>query len=42
MPVCTSSPAGLDEDVEPVNVAGDATVTAGAYPQTKGLPLPPE
>jgi hypothetical protein len=26
---------GLDEDVEPVMVAGDGTVTAGTYPQTK-------
>ena len=28
---------GLDEDVEPVMVAGDGTVTAGTYPQTKDL-----
>lgn len=28
---------GLDEDVEPVMVAGDGTVTAGAYPETKEL-----
>ena len=28
---------GLDEDVEPVMVAGDGTVTAGTYPQTKEL-----
>ena len=26
---------GLEEDVEPVMVAGDGTVTAGTYPQTK-------
>jgi hypothetical protein len=26
---------GLNEDVEPVMVAGDGTVTAGTYPQTK-------
>jgi hypothetical protein len=26
---------GLDEDVEPVMVAADGTVTAGTYPQTK-------
>lgn len=26
---------GLDEDVEPVMVAGDGTVTAGTYPETK-------
>lgn len=26
---------GLDEDVEPVMVVGDGTVTAGTYPQTK-------
>jgi hypothetical protein len=26
---------GLDEDVEPVMVASDGTVTAGTYPQTK-------
>ncbi|MGH3164546.1 MAG: YciI family protein [Trebonia sp.] len=26
---------GLDEDVEPVMVAGDGTVTADTYPQTK-------
>jgi hypothetical protein len=28
---------GLEEDVEPVMVAGDGTVTAGTYPQTKEL-----
>ncbi len=28
---------GLDEDVDPVMVAGDGTVTAGTYPQTKQL-----
>ncbi len=28
---------GLDEDVEPVMVAGDGTVTVGTYPQTKEL-----
>jgi hypothetical protein len=28
---------GLDEDVEPVMVAGDRTVTASTYPQTKEL-----
>jgi hypothetical protein len=28
---------GLHEDVEPVMVAGDGTVTAGTYPQTKEL-----
>ena len=28
---------GLDEDVEPVMVAGDGTVTAGTYPRTKEL-----
>jgi hypothetical protein len=28
---------GLDEDVEPVMVASDGTVTAGTYPQTKEL-----
>ena len=28
---------GLDEDVEPVLVAGDGTVTASTYPQTKEL-----
>jgi hypothetical protein len=28
---------GLDEDVEPVMVAGDGTVTASTYPQTKDL-----
>jgi hypothetical protein len=28
---------GLSEDVEPVMVAGDGTVTAGAYPQTEEL-----
>jgi hypothetical protein len=28
---------GLDEDVEPVMVAGDGTVTGGTYPQTKEL-----
>jgi hypothetical protein len=26
---------GLDEDVEPVMVAGDGAVTAGTYPETK-------
>jgi hypothetical protein len=26
---------GLDEDVKPVMVAGDGTVTAGTYPETK-------
>jgi hypothetical protein len=26
---------GLDEDVDPVMVEGDGTVTAGTYPQTK-------
>lgn len=26
---------GLDEDVEPVLVAGDGSVTAGTYPQTR-------
>ena len=28
---------GLDEDVEPVMVAGDGTVTAGTYPHTKDM-----
>lgn len=28
---------GLSENVEPVMVAGDGTVTAGTYPQTKVL-----
>jgi len=28
---------GLDEEVAPVMVAADGTVTAGAYPQTKDL-----
>jgi hypothetical protein len=28
---------GLDEDVAPVMVAGDGTVTAGTYPRTKEL-----
>jgi hypothetical protein len=28
---------GLDEDVEPVMVAGDGTVAVGTYPQTKEL-----
>lgn len=28
---------GLAEDVEPVMVAGDGTVTAGTYPETKEL-----
>jgi hypothetical protein len=28
---------GIAEDVEPVLVAGDGTVTAGAYPRTKEL-----
>ncbi len=28
---------GLEEDVEPVMVAGDGTVTAGTYPQTKDV-----
>jgi hypothetical protein len=28
---------GLDEDVEPVLVAADGTVTAGTYPQTRDL-----
>jgi hypothetical protein len=28
---------GLAEDVDPVLVAGDGTVTAGTYPQTKEL-----
>ena len=28
---------GLEEDVEPVMVTGDGTVTAGTYPQTKEL-----
>lgn len=28
---------GLDEDVEPVMVAGDGTVTTGTYPETKEL-----
>ena len=28
---------GLDEEVEPVMVAGDGTVTAGTYPKTKEL-----
>jgi hypothetical protein len=28
---------GLDEDVEPVMVAGDGTVSAGTYPETKDL-----
>jgi len=26
---------GLDEDVDPVMVAGDGTITAGTYPQTE-------
>jgi hypothetical protein len=26
---------GLDEDVDPVTVAGDGTVTAGTYPQSE-------
>ena len=28
---------GLDDDVEPVVVAGDGTATDGTYPQTKEL-----
>ncbi len=28
---------GLDEDVEPVVVAGDGTITVGSYPETKEL-----
>ena len=28
---------GLSEDVDPVRVAGDGTITAGTYPQTKEL-----
>jgi hypothetical protein len=28
---------GLAEDVDPVQVAGDGTITAGTYPQTKEL-----
>ncbi len=28
---------GLAEDVDPVLVAGDGTITAGTYPQTKDL-----
>jgi hypothetical protein len=28
---------GLDEDVEPVMVTGDGTVTAGTYPENKEL-----
>ena len=28
---------GLSEEVEPVMVAGDGTITAGTYPQTKEL-----
>ena len=28
---------GLDEDVEPVMVAGDGTVTAATYPETREL-----
>jgi len=28
---------GLDEDVNPVMVAGDGAITAGTYPQTKEL-----
>ena len=28
---------GIDEDVQPVMVAGDGTVTHGTYPQTKDL-----
>ncbi len=28
---------GLEEDVEPVMVSGDGTVTAGTYPQTKDV-----
>jgi hypothetical protein len=28
---------GLDDNVEPVVVAGDGTVTAGTYPETKEL-----
>ena len=28
---------GLAEDVDPVMVAGDGTITAGTYPQTKEL-----
>jgi hypothetical protein len=28
---------GLDDDVEPIMVAVDGTVTAGAYPETTGL-----
>jgi hypothetical protein len=28
---------GLDEDVGPVTVAGDGTVTAGSYPETTAL-----
>jgi len=31
---------GRDEDVQPVIVAGDGTVTAGTYPQTKELNVP--
>ncbi len=35
MPVVYLVAGGLDEDVEPVMVAGDGTVTAGTYPETK-------
>src|SRR4029079_434046 len=28
---------GLAENVDPVMVAGDGTITAGTYPQTKGV-----
>ena len=28
---------GLEEDVEPVMVSGDGSVSAGAYPQTKDM-----
>ena len=37
MPVCYLFSGGLDEDVEPVMVAGDGTIAAGTYPQTKDL-----
>jgi hypothetical protein len=28
---------GLSQDVEPVTVTGDGTITPGSYPQTKGF-----
>jgi hypothetical protein len=37
MPACGCSAGGLAEDVDPVLVAGDGTITAGTYPQNKEL-----